>query len=335
MNIIYIIPSLDKVGPSNVLLDLVKGIHKYGYKITVLSFKGGALESEFSKYSQVIVNKNYLYILLFMFKNIDDIVHSHGFIPDFLNAICTFFKKYKSISTIHNFIELDYCFLKGDKKGSFLAKVHKLFLSKIQYSISCSKSAMKFNGVSEYYVFNGVSDKFNINSIKSDSRIKLVYLGSFNKRKNLNVILEAFDLTTNSNLELVVIGDGDGFTDFKHKYKHNNNIKFLGRKKEPFSIVNDCDYVVSSSLAEGFPLAILESLSCGLNYILSDIPPHREIHNMVGSGFLVSNNVNDFKICFDKLKNNLLGIEIQTVYKDKLTVEIMVDNYKRIYENKC
>lgn len=41
------------------------------------------------------------------------------------------------------------------------------------------------------------------------------------------------------------------------------------------------DLFVSASASEGMPLAVLEALSCGLPALLSDIPPHREIRDIL------------------------------------------------------
>ena len=332
MNLIYIIPSLDKVGPINVVLDLVKGFSKRGYNIKILSFKDGFLKSEFSKYSDVIIERNIFNIFNILKTETETIVHSHGFFPDFVNSLSTIISSHnKSFSTIHNFIKLDYCFLKGNFKGSIFTIIHKMILKNIQYPINCSKSAMTFNKVGSYFIYNGVGNKY-INIDSCDDFINLVYLGCFNKRKNIDVILNAVIKTTNKKIKLYVIGDGNDFEEYKYKYE-SDKIIFTGKLSEPFYIVNKCDYVISSSLAEGFPLAILESLSAGLSYILSDIPPHQEIYKLTGGiGYVINNNSNSFQKCLDSIIKNDKKSVIREMYKDNFSLENMIVEYSFHYE---
>lgn len=334
MNIVYIVPSLERVGPTNVVLNLVRSFNQRGNNIFVISLRSGELLADFEKYSDVIISNNYIYIAKFL-SSFDEstIIHSHGIKPDFINYVCGLFMKYKSISTIHNFIELDYCFLKGKIKGRIFTYIHKYMLRNINASVSCSKSAMLFNNVSEYYVYNGVDDKYQ-NIDKCKNHIKIAYVGSFNKRKNIRVILDALTKTSNKNITLIIIGDGDDFFELKKKYE-GERVIFTGRVTNPFEIANECDYIVSSSLAEGFPLAILESLSCGLNYILSDIPPHREIDKMSGKiGYLVNNSVEGFLNCFNSIKTNEHSALVRDVYENNFTIEIMADRYNEFYNEK-
>ncbi|WP_334001544.1 glycosyltransferase family 4 protein [Providencia huaxiensis] len=334
MKLIYIVPSLDNVGPTNVVLALVKKLSKSN-EITIISFRSGMLENKFKEYCNVHITKNILKTFNIVSEK-KTIVHSHGFFPDLLNATFSILRvSNNNFSTIHNFIKLDYTLLKGKYLGSFYTIIHKMILKLIKYPINCSKSAMEFNNISNYYVYNGVDDHYDLMEKKlDDNKINLVYLGVLNKRKNPHVFLEAFKKRERKNLILYVVGNGDEYSKLKSNYE-SDNIKFTGKIENPFPIINKCDFIISSSLAEGFPLAILEGLSCGLSYILSNIPPHIEIHELANhNGFLIENDPSSFDSIFTLLeKYNPYEFKknCRALYLEKFTTEKMVEAYTNFY----
>ncbi|MGJ3355107.1 glycosyltransferase family 4 protein [Providencia sp. Je.9.19] len=334
MKLVYIVPSLDNVGPTNVVLALVKQLSNNN-EITIISFRSGILENKFNEYCNIYITKN-IFKIFGIISDKKAIVHSHGFFPDLLNAIIRISRiSNNNFSTIHNFIKLDYILLKGKYLGSFYAIIHKIILKMIKYPINCSKSAMMFNKISNYYIYNGVDDHYDLAKNKpDDNKINLVYLGVLNKRKNPHVFLEAFKKRERKNLILYVVGNGEEYSTLKSNYE-SDNIRFTGKIENPFSIINKCDFVISSSLAEGFPLAILEGLSCGLSYILSNIPPHIEIHELANhNGFLIENNPSCFDDVFTLLeKYNPYEFKknCRVLYLEKFTTEKMVEEYTNLY----
>ncbi|SQI43155.1 UDP-D-galactose:(glucosyl)lipopolysaccharide-1,6-D-galactosyltransferase [Providencia alcalifaciens] len=338
MNLMYIVPSLGNVGPTNVVLSLVKKLSQNGIDISIFSFRDGEMKDEFSHYSKVIITRN-IFTIIKAARKEETVVHSHGFFPDFINAILnTLLLNKNNFSTIHNFIKLDYKLLKGDILGTIYTSIHKLFLKKINFTVNCSKSAMVYNNISKYYIYNGVDDYYsplNHHSKEIEKKIRLVCLGVLSKRKNIEVILSAFASKDRDNMELYVIGNGENYKNFKEKY-NQKNIFFTGKINYPFNIINDCDFIISSSLAEGFPLAVLESLSCRLSYILSKIPPHEEIFSLTHeNGFLCENTTDSYikvidsleKIDYEHLKNNC-----RNYYLSNFTTEIMAAKYLDLYK---
>lgn len=133
------------------------------------------------------------------------------------------------------------------------------------------------------------SSKLKVKSVKLKYKIKgdyILFVGTIQPRKNLEMLIEAFargPVTT----ELVIAGklgwDYQKILDAPKKFGVEKRVKFIGR-------VNDSDlpalYTGASvfafpSLFEGFGLPILEALSCGCPVVASDIPPHREISQVV------------------------------------------------------
>ncbi|EOU4280374.1 NAD-dependent epimerase/dehydratase family protein [Escherichia coli] len=130
-----------------------------------------------------------------------------------------------------------------------------------------------------------------------------------------------------------VVGNGDEYSTLKSYYEIHN-IKFTRKIENPFPIINKCDFIISS-LVEGFPLAIFEGLSCGLSYILSNIPPHIEIHELANhNGFLIENVPSSFDSIFALVeKYNLYEFEknCRALYLEKFTTEKMVESHTNLY----
>ena len=157
----------------------------------------------------------------------------------------------------------------------------------------------------------------NPNSIvKQSFSYNIGFIGRLTKEKNVQLLIDAVNYFNNSNeldinINLYIIGSGNVVMT-----NINKNIKIIGmlshEKIEKYYKI--FDYVISSSLTEGKPFSIIESLSYGIPCIHSNINGINEIIYENYNGFLF-NFVNyeniRFEMKFDKLNtiNNYENIE--------------------------
>ena len=344
MKIAYLIPSLKKCGPVNVMSSLAIELAEE-YDITVLALKSGDMLQSLTSAGITVKVVSIKAMLLDVISCDYDIVHSHCLIPDVMLGVASFFNK-KSITctTIHNFIDVDYIYSKGYVVGKLMGLFNRLALKKIKLRISCSEAVRDYcqrnYDIKSDAVCNGVYSQngFNHTKISDKKHVDFYYLGVINARKNLEPLLCGFSLFLNkgNNDVLHIIGDGPSAEELRKKYE-GDNIIFHGTSSDPVSLIENYDCYVSMSFAEGCPLAFLESLSLGKNYICSDIPPHREIHNKVRSGFLVSSS--DLNSVIKAFENAIVIKDSQrenitNSFEQYFSVKVMSQKYKEVYNGK-
>ena len=339
MKILVILPSFHRTGPINVAFNIIKDLPS-SCIVDVIAFNSGELYEDFKHNTRHVKVLDYFKVILFCYKNKKkyDVVHSHCVVPDFFNAFLFNSKKIKKITTIHNYLDVDYINDKGNYKGKLLSIFHRKVLSKIDGLISCSESVsyhIENNyKISSEFIRNGV-DESNFKRRYLDGVERYVIVGVFNKRKNHAIAIDAFIEAKKINTELLVIGNGDLFELYLTKYSGISNIKFTGNVSNVRDYLNKCDVFLSSSLAEGLPMALLESLSENLTYIVSNIEPHIEINKLNNlSGVVVDNAKSSFLHEILKINSKILKerkVQSLKLYNDELTSKIMSNNYWELY----
>ena len=108
-------------------------------------------------------------------------------------------------------------------------------------------------------------------------RKNIIFLnvGRHSKEKNLSMMLRVFnkiikniDINSNSKnnnkkIYLLMIGEGKETPELKRYVEENNleeQIFFLGKKKNPYPYFKISDYIILTSLTEGYPVVFQESM---------------------------------------------------------------------------
>lgn len=314
MKIVYLIPEFKKCGPVNVVLNLIGSLSKskdIELSIIVISIRGqvcgNAMANEFfnsgtnsiytlSDYSNLISKVKFLRNILAD----ADVVHSHCFYPDFLNALLNR-NSTTRLTTVHCMLFKDYKLEYGWLKGILYASIHysvlcfaffnaivccshsvKDYLSKLFFLRSSNLLVVR-NGVnSEAYFPVGNKNKlrFEIFGSNFSDRLIFVYTGRLIRRKRVPELISWFIeniLCSQPKAVLLILGDGEEYSQSKLIAKGHNNIIFLGLVDDVAPYYQLSDFFISYSSAEGLPMSALEAISCGCIAILSDIPSHREL----------------------------------------------------------
>lgn len=119
--------------------------------------------------------------------------------------------------------------------------------------------------------------KIEINLIKEDAKdFKIGFIGNFSdRRKGHELLLEVFvdilEKENKKNINLIIIGAGKDLEKYMQLYKKYTQIKFLGRRENPFLDLKECNLMVVPSLADSCPNTLLESIYNEIPVIASNV----------------------------------------------------------------
>jgi glycosyltransferase involved in cell wall biosynthesis len=308
IKILYLISTLQRNGPVNMLFNLLKYLDKGRFEPIILTLSKEPADSSLADFAEMevkVLSLNLsraigLFLAPSRLKKIVDsisptIVHSQGIRAD--NLCAKYLTAYPRVSTLQSYPYYDYPAKFGEVKGRLMANIHLKIISRLPNKVACAKSLSfvyaKRHNLQIPYIQNGVDDVvFSIVTEQEKIALREKYslpknrkifitVGNLIHRKNTETTIRAFMKSSAKNESvLLVMGDGVLSQKLQTLAKSHESIRFLGNIANIVQYkdyLQMSDYFVSSSLAEGLPTAVMEALSCGLPCALSDIGAHREI----------------------------------------------------------
>lgn len=326
ISVVFIVPSLIKCGPINVVYNIVKNLDRDRFTAIIAYLSEhplkernnqGAFEDlgikviphHFSKWQLQFQTRVIARHLQEELDGPDVIFHAHGYYPTLLLA---HMPNARTLTTVHNRCGEDFRMEKGLLLGSYMAYnyLHALpHLSafvpicesmKDYYLQRIPRRARRAAQTSATVIPNGVTlpSSYPIDkkaelrtqlAIPADTPI-LLYPAGFTKRKNQRRIIEEL---RNSPRDFVVLFAGQGSLEksCREMVPTDKRFRFLGFQMDLSALWSASDFLISPSLSEGMPMAVLEALIHGVPCILSDIPVHNEIiQSIPGSGVCFPQN---------------------------------------------
>lgn len=339
MKVMIIVPSLRATGVTRVIGELLHENKKEKRVNYILVALRDVHVNNLKEYNPIILKYNTIFSLQqvkrlkrVLKREHPDIVHFHGFNSEiYLPFIKN--KDIKFMTTSHNLGKIDFVLNYG-KIGYFMAifqrYVYKQMDALVGVSDTVTSHYKKLN-LRMTTIYNGE----NVLKIKK-SKNKLpvgIYIGNLESRKNVDLLFSYYKLRK---YRLIVLGDDPTNNQKINEYKKAYPmIDFEGRVKNIFNFIDQADYFISASQAEGLPMAAIEAMGSGLDLILSNIEPHRELkkyHNQEIVFF--ENNYKSLALVLNKYldkykprisKNNLIA------YNTFFTSSKMYKNYVKLY----
>lgn len=217
------------------------------------------------------------------------------------------------------------------------------------------KRALKFRARKVVKV-NGVGldlNKFKMISDDAKQRIRkklnlreddffAISVAQLIKRKNHIVLIEAVAKLNNPKFHLFICGDGIQEKELKKKVNElnlQNQIHFLGFRKDIYQLCSAADLFLFASLQEGLPVAIMEAMACGLPIIASEIRGNTDLITAEKGGYLVQpTDVGKFADRIEFVMDNRSEIGRMEAYNlkkirnysEKKVMEQMVELYHSI-----
>lgn len=286
MKIAYIVPSLANKGPIIVVKELVEQMVLNGHSCTVLYFDD-IIELDFDCEIKRISFPEKINFLKF------DIIHSHGFRPDWYlfktkkekNGKTTF------ISTLHNYIFRDLYYQYNVLVSIFFGVLWLIILRKQDKIITLSQDALTYyKKFLPYEKLTYAYNTRNIDTSKSLSTEEHKELKDFKgnkiligvnalltRRKGVDVLIKC--LVQLPNHRLFILGDGKERKKLEKlatKLNVRNQCFFAGYRKDGYRYIPFYDIFALPSRSEGFPLSLLEAAFLGKTSIASNLPIIKE-----------------------------------------------------------
>lgn len=347
-NILFCINNLQIGGAETLLVDIINNwgssdnIH-----LIIFDLKKNTLHQKINKSHNfyVIDNdstlKKIFYLRKYLVKEKIDVIIPHLERPNKIALLASLGLSIKVFPVIHSFnLYKSKSLTKQFSRFAYNFLPFKIIaVSDTVKNYLCNDMGLKSNKIR--VVENGIDfSRIKLSSKKVSNDTKKFYtIGRLIDAKGYDFLLEALKDTSviNLNWELIMIGDGEMKTSLENQIIESNlahKVKLLGKKNNPFDLIELGSFGLMPSIREGLSISLLEFMSKGIPVLTSDIKPFDLIkHNCNGFKFKsqsITSFVHEFKaIC--KLDNNIYreisrkSIETSNRYN----IDVCVDNYKK------
>lgn len=297
--IYYIVSTLKRSGPTTQLYNLVNYLDRKRFEPYIITLSPEPEDSMWMDFHKIEVRLDTLALSrtmgFFVAKRKlkekierihPDLVHTQGIRADVLFSSIEFKKPW--FLTVRNYPWHDYCMKYGMIMGGIMVLKHMSVMKNCNNVITCSRaigSLLEEKNIKNLPIQNGVNFQgekpTKLKQINSLSKPVFVSVGHLRLRKNMIMLIDAFNLYSKKNDgSLVILGDGPQME--RLKKRAGKGIYLFGRVSNVEDFLCSSDYFVSASKSEGLPNAVLEALATGLPALLSNIPSHLEIASECG-----------------------------------------------------
>jgi glycosyltransferase EpsD len=169
----------------------------------------------------------------------------------------------------------------------------------------------------------------------------LIYVGELSYRKHQDLLIESISMLNEEkkNLKLLLVGEGDyleKYRDLVSRLGVEQNVEFLGYRKDIHQLMALSDVAISTSRQEGLPVNVMEAMSTGLPVIVTDCRGNRDLVKSGKNGFVVG--VDDTMACAHAIKILYNSNELREIFSDEnrkliqqYSLENVIDDMKEIY----
>lgn len=353
MKVLMVVPSLRKTGVTEVIKSLILENNKekkVEYELVALREGYPEQEKVFEDLVKLHVFPSKTIFSLSQVSQLNklikrskpDIIHFHGFNSEiYIPWIKT--NDAKIMVTAHNMGKEDFTFTYCNVIGLVMSLIQRKIYKKIDLLVCVS------NTVNEHYqhlgfkkivtIYNGVSlpNKYDTEIKSKNHEVPVgIYVGNLDKRKNVDKLLVAFSKLKEQ--KLIILGDNPKISEILKKYKEKysySNIVFLGRVANVYKYLEQADYFISASLAEGLPMAAIEAMGMNLDLVLSNISQHKELKKYNKQDIILFNksNLDQTLNAYYKKWNKTHVSNNKEVFFTYFSSNVMYRNYVNEYEN--
>ena len=230
------------------------------------------------------------------------------------------------------------------KKSKIYKKIHLAFKNAKQ--IICVSSILKKK---IKFLYKLKDSKLSvIPNLSFDSGLKtvkkvndLIFVGSFDERKNPMLLLEAFKIIYGKKSKMIMIGGGplrSKIEEFIEKNKLKNYIKIYPplNKLSVLKLINKSKILALPSFFETFGIVVIEAYSLGVPVVMTDSLGVRDLYNLKSSILIKKKDPKNFAKGLNKLLNNYNKFEAKKIinfYKKNFSPSVVIDKINSVYKS--
>lgn len=348
-NILHISRTMGQGGAEKIIFQLSVGLKEKFNKTLVASTGGELIDDmeengiehvrieDIEQKSIPVLLKNFIQLFKIIKNNNINIVHIHhrmGLL--YVQLLRIFYPRIRYVYTAHNIFVDKSCAYKlllrnikivavGNGVYQSLinrTKVSEVGLQKINNCIPADKSLKK------------IPVEF-----RDNDSIKILCVARLSAQKGIDYLLKAFSLIADKNVHLFILGDGELNLELYELSKElhiDNQVTFLGYRRNVYDYIKYCDFMVLPSLWEGLPLTPIECFMNSKTIIATSIPGTTDIVNNENGILVKRGNIEELAEAItllaqdESLRKNKELKALQT-YTSKFSYQKFIDNYWRVY----
>lgn len=237
---------------------------------------------------------NFLRIIKYIRKQEIDLLVSHGMVSRIYCKICSLFIKAPHLATIHSDYKNEYSnkckllsflfaeLVLGRITTRYIAVSNFLKNELIKSGVGSNKIDVVHNGID----FNKLNCNYSVNNNKK--ALVLGSVGRLHKVKGYDLLIKAFSKIEDKNMFLYIWGKGEERENLQsiiNKLGLQEKV-FLRGEEEFKKIVSQIDIYVQPSRSEGFGLAVVQAMGCGIPVVVTPAGSLPEIINNGKTGMV-------------------------------------------------
>lgn len=298
MKVLHVLNSSSFSGAENVVCQIIKMFeHDSSFDMAYCSIDGPIremLEEMNIMFYPISAMKSYeLKRVITIYR--PDIIHAHDMRANFFVAsVC---RRIPLISHIHN-NAFDSRRLSSKSIAYFFAakKAKKIiWVSKSSYEGYVFHNFFRNKSCILYNVINRDELIKRAKQDKKEYDYDVSYVGRITYPKNLQRLMEILEIVCDelSDLKVAIVGTGEEEEEIKKICKKlglDNNVDFLGYKKNPLKLLGDSKVMVITSRWEGTPMVALEAISLGVPIVSTPTDGMKDLIDNGVNGYLTDDN---------------------------------------------
>ena len=235
-------------------------------------------------------------------KNKVDVIHYHGIGPALLAWIPRVFApNIKVITTLHSF---DYGNDKWSGFAKFMLRLGEGSMCKYSHEVIVLTDIMHDYLLQRYgresiVIPNGadITKNYQTNYLLPfglEPKKYIISVSRLIRLKGIQYLIEAYKKLDKNEIKLVIVGDGDYYTELEKLAEDNKNIIFTGNQNGESldQLYSNAKLFIQSSEMEGLSISLLEAMAHGLPCLVSEIAANQHASRDTAIYFTSKNSQN-------------------------------------------